>query len=244
MEIYLAGEHADKCALVDADAPALVFKANWSLTTNGYAKTNIPMGDGRFTTVMMHRVVMGAGKGQMIDHINRNKLDNRRENLRFATSSENARNKSFKNSLKYRGVSVSGNRAKAATTSYPRYVASIMVEGRTQYLGTYLTQEAAGLAYNDAARAADGEYAVLNDIDESFRQPPTKVLREMGHFTVPGGNHRNKLGLWGVQEYRPGRFSARYRGKTLGTFDTAEEAARVYDKEARANGYYRVNFPE
>lgn len=45
-------------------------------------------------TIPLHRYIMKAVKGQEIDHINRNKLDNRLENLRFCTRSENRKNTS------------------------------------------------------------------------------------------------------------------------------------------------------
>lgn len=61
---------------------------NWSLSGDGYPMTYI---GGRF--VKLHHLVMGKPKkGLVTDHINRDKLDNRKENLRFVTQRENLLN--------------------------------------------------------------------------------------------------------------------------------------------------------
>lgn len=66
-----------------------------------YANTSI---NGK--TVYMHRLIMSAQKGQEIDHINNDGLDNRRENLRFCTSSQNKANMRLRSDNKsgYKGV--------------------------------------------------------------------------------------------------------------------------------------------
>lgn len=101
-------------------------------------------------TIYMHRVVLGAGNGQCVDHANRNGLDNRRENLRVATQSQNLANASDrKRSGPYRGVHKHGRKWRA-------------VVGQNEYAGSYDTPEEAAHAYDEAALAKWGEFARPN----------------------------------------------------------------------------------
>lgn len=119
-----------------------------------YAQTNI---DGR--SVYMHRLIAKAGKGQEVDHINLNGLDNRRDNLRIVTRSQNSANKpSYGGTSKYKGVC-------RANTKSPRYRAWVMKDKKSTYLGSFKSEIEAALAYNAAAFALWGEYALLNKID-------------------------------------------------------------------------------
>ena len=112
----------------------------------------------------VHRVVMGNPKGMDIDHIDGDGLDNRKENLRICTRSQNCANKKVRRDSRsgYKGVSVRkrGKRFKAyisdPETKFPkkRHIA----------LGTYDTAEEAALAYNKAALEMYGEFAFLNEI--------------------------------------------------------------------------------
>lgn len=56
-------------------------------------------------TCKLHRLIIGAKDGQEVDHINRNLLDNRRQNLRICTRSENLSNRAGYGSSKFKGVS-------------------------------------------------------------------------------------------------------------------------------------------
>lgn len=77
-------------ALVDdEDVPRLI-KYRWCLNNTGYARTSISSSE----QILMHRFIMKLPKNKpWVDHINRNKLDNRKENLRTATSSLNNHNR-------------------------------------------------------------------------------------------------------------------------------------------------------
>ena len=102
--------------------------------------------------VLLHRVITNAAKGQFVDHINRNKLDNRRENLRFVTRSQNSINRNH--SSEFRGV----------FKTFNKWRASIGVNRSNIKLGAFDTPEAAAAAYNEAAKRLHGEFAVLNDV--------------------------------------------------------------------------------
>jgi hypothetical protein len=108
--------------------------------------------------VYMHRLILDCS-GKEIDHINRDGLDNRKENLRIATRSQNSANKpSYGGSSKFKGV------CKANTKSV-RYRAWIMKNKKSIYLGSFKTEIEAAVAYNKAAFDAWGDFAMLNKID-------------------------------------------------------------------------------
>jgi len=81
----------DKICLIDSEDLSKINNKHWTLDTNGYAiciKTR------------MHNLILGnSDKYIVIDHINRNKLDNRKENLRFVNRSENLKNSDYWDSL-------------------------------------------------------------------------------------------------------------------------------------------------
>jgi hypothetical protein len=122
----------------------------------GYAYRHLTRG----MTQGMHRLILELCDPQIqVDHKNRNGLDNRKENLRIATKSQNAANKEkYLNgcSSKYKGVSY--------YKRYKKWVAYIMVEQKHKHLGYFLFEEDAALAYNKAALEAFGEFACLNEV--------------------------------------------------------------------------------
>lgn len=75
-------------------------------------------GKRREQNVLMHRLIMGAKEGEIVDHINNNSLDNRKENLRIVTHRQNQLNRVQKTSSKYPGVyfDKSKNRFRSAIT--------------------------------------------------------------------------------------------------------------------------------
>jgi hypothetical protein len=82
-------------ALIDDEDYNLVSNYNWYANKDGrtfYAATKIRQ-KGKRTTISMHRIIMGAKIGQQIDHTNGNGCDNRKENLRFCTNSQNQQNR-------------------------------------------------------------------------------------------------------------------------------------------------------
>lgn len=111
----------------------------------------------RKTTVRMHRVIMGdIPKGLVVDHINRNGLDNRRANLRIVSKNQNQWNRSVTKGRKYKGVSKQAR--------YNGFIANITCDGVEHYLGAYETEEDAALAYNIKAKELFGEHAMLNKV--------------------------------------------------------------------------------
>ena len=108
---------------------------------------------------LVHRVIWemfnGAiPEGYLIDHINQNKTDNRIENLRLATKSQNAMN-----SIKRKGKSVFKGVQKNKHGKFESY---IKINQKKKNLGTFNTETEAAQAYNTAAKKLFGEYASLN----------------------------------------------------------------------------------
>jgi len=125
-EIILTGNKG--VALVDDEWYPVLSKFKWHLTVKGYAARSTRPG----FSIMMHRVVNMTPVKLETDHINGNKLDNRAENLRSATGSENCHNRY--QARPYRGVS------KHKTG---KFQASVTVNRKSEYLGLYETRDEA-----------------------------------------------------------------------------------------------------
>lgn len=137
----LALSNSETPALIDAGDAAWVGPFTWFLTTDGYVATNLWNGH-RFRTVLLHRMLAGLMHQPDIwtDHRNRNRLDNRRDNLRHATPEINAQNQGgWKRSR-------SGVRGAGRLPS-GRWCARAQVRGQLQHLGVFDTcDEAAAVA--------------------------------------------------------------------------------------------------
>jgi len=110
--------------------------------------------------LMMHREIFGYPlNGYEVDHINGNRLDNRKCNLRFVSRMENngnARKASHGKSSKYKGVSYDKKRQK--------YEAYITKKDRKIHLGMFICEKDAAKAYNAEAITYFGEHAKLNEV--------------------------------------------------------------------------------
>lgn len=116
------------------------------ISNSGYAQTRI---NGKHA--YLHRLIMGCekGDGKTVDHINRNKLDNRRENLRIVTKAKNQVNvKRTSNTFGVRGVYPSSCNNKSA------YIAQLKKDGKIHHLGSFTTLDDA----IKARRAAELKY--------------------------------------------------------------------------------------
>lgn len=155
----------NKYVLMDKKDFDLVKDYKWYYAKNGYAAAKLYFGRKAGKNIQkgifMHRVIMTPKNGMDVDHINKDKLDNRRANLRICNRSQNLANKFDlnKNTTGYKGVFFVkwGKRIK-------RWKAAIQIENSQKHLGYFLTKEDAALAYNKAAKQYFGEFAYLNQI--------------------------------------------------------------------------------
>lgn len=217
-------------ALVDDDDYPIVSKYNWSLHSRGYVERRTKKG-----FIKLHRFIAeihhwNVGEN-VIDHINRNKKDNRKSNLRICTFQQNTFNRiqRFNGATsRYKGVSKREN---------GHWRMRVFIDGKSYCDKTYRTEIEAAAAYNRAVIKAHGEYALLNDVPEEY-------LNKDVHPII----HNNKYR--GVERKPCGNFEARikknHKRYYIGTFSIEEDAARAYDKKAvELFGDKAVlNFPE
>ena len=149
-------------AIVDDDdferINALRWYAEWhSDTKTFYATRTLPRdNNGRRAQLYMHRAILCAESHMQVDHVNHDTLDNRKENLRICTGSQNQANKrkQSNNTSGFKGVSWDKRRCK--------WLAQISVNTKHRNLGRYSDIADAILAYDRAAAEANGEFAVTN----------------------------------------------------------------------------------
>ncbi len=111
-----------------------------------------------YESVRLHRLIMNAKPGEIVDHMNGNGLDNRKSNLRITNSTGNNQNvRKRKNALtsKYKGV----HQVKT------KWIAQIQFQKKKINLGMFKTEVEAAEAYNKAALTLFKEFAKLNIIE-------------------------------------------------------------------------------
>ncbi|MBE3141457.1 MAG: HNH endonuclease [Thermoplasmata archaeon] len=113
------------------------------------------MQKGETTIIYIHRLIMNAPHGIDVDHIDMDKLNNQRGNLRLCTRSQNMMNsgKRANNVSGYKGVSLVGGK-------YIR--AQIRVNGEKIHLGNFPDSISAAKAHDEVARKYHGEFARTN----------------------------------------------------------------------------------
>jgi hypothetical protein len=135
----------------EEDAEKIIKKGYW-YSSHGYAYSN--------KYGFLHRLLTRAKKGECVDHINMNKTDNRKRNIRICTRTDNNRNRSKIVRLgkvpqsKFKGVKPVGN----------RWAARIRADNTEHHIGIFETEESAARAYNKEATRLFGEFARCNII--------------------------------------------------------------------------------
>jgi hypothetical protein len=151
-----------KVAIVDDDVYDYLMQWKWYYEGTGYAARrarSYELNPGKL--IKMHRAIMNVDDSKIeIDHINGDKLDNRRSNLRKANRAQNTANRGplITNTSGYKGVSFAKREQ--------LYRAYITFNGKQRGLGYHKTKEEAALAYNQAASFYYGEFAKLNEVKE------------------------------------------------------------------------------
>lgn len=132
-----------KFALVDDDDYARISKQSWSFHHMGYAVRGKPQ-------ISMHRFIFEAKPEQMVDHINRDKLDNRKSNLRFCTQRENQYNSRPRRAIP-KGIYWRESRQ--------AWIVRVKKDGERVFVGYFKDFEKAKDACTRAVKEFHGEFA-------------------------------------------------------------------------------------
>lgn len=200
--------------LVDNDIWHDLINYNWYNNDYGYVSGTI---NGK--NMLMHQKVYEMKHGyipELIDHINKSKIDNRICNLKDKTPGENVHNKSkpINSTSKYYGVSNDKNRWKT----------SIMKNGKKYYIGSFADEISAAIAYNNKAKELYGENANLNIIDDNAEYIPniTRSLEQTSDYL--GVSKANKK--WSARIKKDGI------SYNLGYYVQENDAAKAYNIKA------------
>lgn len=145
-------------AIVDAEDYEYLMQWQWHPEWHGYA-TRSKRINLKTLSIKMHRIILGRildrelQSKEKTDHINGDRLDNRRCNLRLATHAENMQN------CRLRNDNTSGYKGVSWDTSKNKWIAQIMVNKKNKYLGRFDTPEEGHEAYKKAALLYYGEFA-------------------------------------------------------------------------------------
>ena len=147
--------------LFDLTDLPMIKRYTWHLGKRGYPATHV-----RRKTVVLHRLLFPNMDGYEIDHINGDKLDNRRSNLRPCTHQQNGFNQ------KRRHTNTSGYIGVSFLRRLDCYEAYIHFHGTKHHLGLYTEPIAAARVRDCVAKLLFGEFARLNF--------PRKAVRKHG----------------------------------------------------------------
>ena len=131
---HVSATNTGNIFLVDSEDWERIKNISWYEGANGYIQHK----ENNKSVMLIHRVIENAKDGLVVDHINHNKLDNRKENLRVCTYSENARNRTVKPC----GIC----KIKRGDRHY--YVVQLVGQSKNSYRGCYKN-------YSDAKAKAD-----------------------------------------------------------------------------------------
>lgn len=135
-------------AIIDYDDLSKLSSYKWTLSKQGYAKSRI--GE---QCILMHRIIMDCPLKMVVDHVNHNKLDNRKNNLRVCTVQQNLFNS------KLMSKSKSGVKGVSYNKILKRWQAYITLNYKKVHIGWYSNKEEAEKARRDFEIIYQGEYA-------------------------------------------------------------------------------------
>lgn len=150
-------------ATVDDDDFEFLSQFKWLVNFGAKDKNQLPYAT---TSFSMHSAIMKSDdKSKLVDHKNGNSLDNRKENLRLATTTQNAQNRKKMSGILGKPCA---SKFKGVTKSGPKWRCGILSNGKYISLGTFENEIDAAKAYNEAAIKYHGEFARPNIINEGI----------------------------------------------------------------------------
>lgn len=162
-KIALGGKRGrGRFTIVDDDDFIWLLLFSWHVNPDGYVVTTASNKPTRH--FKMHRLVNNTPPGMTTDHINRNKLDNRKSKLQTATRSQQQQNQKIQwgqkiqqgRSSKYKGVCFIKKDRKS------RWQADIRIHNKSVHIGTFKDEIEAAKAYDRMAVELFGEFANTN----------------------------------------------------------------------------------
>lgn len=212
----------------DLDFYFITFLYDLYVDKNGYVETKLKVKNIGAPTGKLHRVLMQPPKGKFIhvDHVDGDKLNNSRSNLRICKHRENMRNR--KPVLSVRGVKVSSE-YKGVYWNKPvnGWIPLIRYEGKKINLGVFDNEIAAANCYNYHAKIYHKEFAKLSDCPYMRKDEWMKYKRGLNKTSsYKGVSYESTGGKWIAQ------ICHNYKREVIGRFESEIEAAKAYDERA------------
>jgi hypothetical protein len=215
--------------LDDEDYDRVVAEGKWCIGKDRsrgvfYVRRATPADEnGKQKAILLHRFIMDAPRGKVIDHINGDGRDNRKENLRICTIAENSRNcnRPPQGKVGYHGV------IRRRWRQTKKYYVLIRFQGKRHSGGGFFTAEEAAMEYDKLAREHHGEFATLNFPDGVPPDVMQKIVAGQKEYEEircrrPAEKQSNQKGVCWHKNYK--KWRAQLRRKCLGYFKTEEEA--------------------
>ncbi len=145
----------EQTVIIDEEDYPVISRFTWHVKKDKntfYAYTQVKFG-GKPCGLPMHRLVTGMSNSQ-IDHINRNGIDNRKENLRYCTNQQNSYNRVHFNKHGFRGVYI--------PRGCKKFAYQIAAGKKRRYKYGYETAAEAARGYDEASKELHGEFGIRN----------------------------------------------------------------------------------
>ena len=222
-----------KFALVDDDMFEYLNQWKWYYYGRYVVRSAYNKQTKKLDGFSMHRLIMSALPGNVVDHIDHDPLNNTKVNLRLVTGKQNSYNRrSVKNTTsQYKGVHYNKR--------LQRWRAQIGVEGKYLDLGNFDSESEAAKAYNDAARLHFGEHAYLNHVFGFDSRTVDIKPKRQPRSQFNGVNFDIASNKWRSRSYLDGKRIH------LGVYASEEEAAHAHDIFVKTHNLdRRLNFPD
>jgi HNH endonuclease/AP2 domain len=179
-------------ALVGDEDFESLSKYKWSVVKSTkriacYARRGIRTGN-KITIEYMHRAILPAPRGFVVDHIDGNGLNNQLSNLRLADRRENARNRPKQRN------NLSGFKGVCRQQERNGWKAQIRANKESHYLGLFATAELAAAAYNGAAEKLHGNFAKTNAecFTNDYQARPRQIRRPRRMLLSESWNRKDR----------------------------------------------------